>query len=65
MKFRPAQSTQQPHKLTPGRIALAERMVYVEGRSFKEAALSAGCSLPRIYRVLSQRRLAKRKECAA
>ena len=54
-----------PYKFTADKIEKAERMVYVEGKTFREAAEMAGCSVSRVYGVLSQRRLARRKEQAA
>ena len=54
-----------PYKLTADKIEIAERMIYAEGRTFREAAEMAGCSVSRVYGVLSQRRIARRKEQAA
>lgn len=52
-------------KLNPENIAKAERMLYVEGKSFKEVALVIGCSLSRIYGVMSVRRHAAEARIAA
>ena len=54
----PANSGRRAYVLTPEAIAKAERMVYVEGQSFKAAALAVGCSLSRLYTVLPARRRA-------
>lgn len=64
-RTRRASASTRPRKLTDDKIAAAERMVYVEGKTFKEASQFAGCSLSRIYRVLSLRRAAKREGGAA
>ena len=58
--YRPA-PTKPPRKyktrkLNPENIAKAERMLYVDGKSFREVALEIGCSLSRIYGVMSGRR---------
>lgn len=55
----PANSGRRAYVLTPEAIAKAERMVYVEGRSFKEATLAVWCSLSRLYTVLPAHRRAR------
>lgn len=45
--------------LTPEALDMAKRMIYAEGKTFKEAALAAGCSLSRLYTVLPAHRRAR------
>lgn len=52
----PSKAGRRAHVLTPEAIAKAERMIYTEGRSYKEAALAVGCSLSRMYGVLASTR---------
>ena len=67
--YRPAPTKpprkRRTRKLNPENIAKAERMLYVEGKSFKEVALAIGCSLSRIYGVLAGRRHAAGSRIAA
>lgn len=44
--------------LTPEALDMAKRMIYAEGKTFKEAALAVGCSLSHLYAVLAAQRRA-------
>lgn len=44
------------YKLTSEKMAEATRMIQVEGKTYKEAAASVGCSLSRLYGAIAKQR---------
>lgn len=67
--FRPAPAKPKrkykTRKLNAKNIAKAERMLYVEGKSFREVSIVIGCSLSRIYGVMAERRRTTHARIAA
>lgn len=56
---KPQSNAGRPVILTEEALQNAERMIYRDGATYKEAAIAAGCSISRLYSVLAERRRGK------